>query len=132
MKFFLLDTNACIQYLRGRNPVLTARVRACKPRQVCLCSIVVGELYYGAYHSPLPTANLQAVDQLVGMFACLPFDAAREFGSIRATLAAAGTLIGSYDMQIAAIARVNQFTLVTHNVGEFARVAGLVVEDWQV
>jgi tRNA(fMet)-specific endonuclease VapC len=32
---------------------------------------------------------------------------------------------------IAAIAIVNGLTLVTHNVGEFSRVQGLQLEDWQ-
>jgi tRNA(fMet)-specific endonuclease VapC len=40
--------------------------------------------------------------------------------------------IGPYDMQIAAIARVNGCTLVTHNTSEFRRVPGLVVEDWEL
>jgi len=35
-------------------------------------------------------------------------------------------------MLIAAIALTKGCTLVTHNTSEFSRVAGLVVEDWQV
>ena len=34
------------------------------------------------------------------------------------------------DLMIAAIALVNQLILVTHNTREFARVAGLQLEDW--
>ena len=43
-----------------------------------------------------------------------------------------GTPIGPYDLQIAAIALVNDLTLVTHNVREVVRVEGLRVEDWEV
>ena len=43
-----------------------------------------------------------------------------------------GTPIGPYDLQIAAIALVNDLTFVTHNVREFVRVEGLRVEDWEV
>jgi tRNA(fMet)-specific endonuclease VapC len=50
---------------------------------------------------------------------------------IRTDLAAQGKLIGPNDLMIAAIARTHQATLVTHNVGEFGRVAGLQLEDWQ-
>lgn len=41
-------------------------------------------------------------------------------------------MIGGNGVQIAAIARANDLTLVTHNVAEFGRVPGLLVEDWQV
>jgi tRNA(fMet)-specific endonuclease VapC len=42
-----------------------------------------------------------------------------------------GTQIGSYDLQIAAIALANNLILVTHNTREFERVEGLNLEDWQ-
>lgn len=32
---------------------------------------------------------------------------------------------------IASIALANNLTLVTHNTGEFSRVEGLVIEDWE-
>jgi tRNA(fMet)-specific endonuclease VapC len=52
---FLLDTNVCIQYLRNRDPTLLARIQAHPPDEIRLCSVVVGELYYGAYKGPRPT-----------------------------------------------------------------------------
>jgi tRNA(fMet)-specific endonuclease VapC len=50
---------------------------------------------------------------------------------IRAQLALAGTPIGPNDLLIAAIALANGSTLVTHNTGEFGRVNGLRIEDWE-
>jgi tRNA(fMet)-specific endonuclease VapC len=47
-------------------------------------------------------------------------------------LAGTGTPIGSYDLQIAAIALANNLTLVTHNMREFERIEGLQIEDWEV
>lgn len=43
-----------------------------------------------------------------------------------------GTPIGFYDLQIAAIALVNNLTLITHNTTEFSRVDDLVIEDWKI
>ena len=62
----------------------------------------------------------------------LPFDDedARAAGEVRATFEAAGTPIGSYDLAIAGQALRRRSTLVTANVSEFGRVAGLVWEDW--
>lgn len=56
--------------------------------------------------------------------------AAREAGAVRAELAAAGSPIGAYDLQIAGHARILDATLVTNNLREFSRVPGLRLEDW--
>ena len=53
-------------------------------------------------------------------------------GRIRARLSALGTPIGPNDLLIAAIAVACDLTLVTHNTGEFGRVEGLRIEDWEV
>jgi predicted nucleic acid-binding protein len=47
-------------------------------------------------------------------------------------LEAAGTPIGPYDLQIAAIALTHVLILVTNNTREFSRVAGLTLEDWTI
>ncbi|MDP2810701.1 MAG: PIN domain-containing protein, partial [Rhodocyclaceae bacterium] len=66
------------------------------------------------------------------MIRVLPFDdaAADAYGSIRADLERRGELIGSNDLLIAAHALSLGATLVTNNLGEFQRVAGLQVENW--
>ncbi len=46
---YLLDTNVCIEYLRKRNPLLTARMSGVPQEDKYLCPIVLGELYFGAY-----------------------------------------------------------------------------------
>lgn len=81
-----------------------------------------------------PTTNLQLQQEFLKQFVSLPFDddAANMFGRIRAKLAKAGTPIGAYDLQIAAISLVHGLTLVTHNTREFGRVEGLKLEDWEV
>ena len=56
---------------------------------------------------------------------------AQAAGKVRAMLAASGTPIGPYDVLIAGQALARGLVLVTHNVGEFSRVAGLQVEDWE-
>ena len=64
-------------------------------------------------------------------FVSFPFDepAAKKAREVRAKLATLGTPIGPYDLQIAAIAIVNNLILVTHNIQEFSRVEGLRFED---
>ncbi|MGK7952476.1 MAG: type II toxin-antitoxin system VapC family toxin [Xenococcaceae cyanobacterium] len=130
----LLDTNTCIQYLTGRNSLVVEKLKTHKPSDIALCDVVKSELYYGAYKSDRQEQNLQVLSEFFSEFVSLPFDelAAKKAGEIRANLAALGTPIGAYDLQIAAIARVNNLILVTHNVKEFSRVEKLCFEDWEV
>ena len=41
-------------------------------------------------------------------------------------------VIGPHDLQIAAIALQHGLTLVTHNTGEFNRISGLKLGDWEL
>jgi len=133
---YLLDTNTCIHYLRQRNQKVVQQIQARQPSDIRLCSVVVAELYYGAYKSPssFQAANLALLASFCSQFLSLPFNdvAADMFGRIRADLEARGMPIGPYDLQIAAIALINNLTLVTHNTSEFGRVPGLSLDDWEV
>ena len=129
---YLPDTNIWIAYLNpGESPVKT-RLRAHPPAAITFCSVVKAELLYGAYRSARRDDNLSLLATLFAGFGSLPFDdaAAEVYGRLRAELAMQGTLIGPNDLMIAAIALVNQLTVVTHNTREFTRVAGLPLEDW--
>ena len=134
MSQFLVDTNVCVEYLRNRNRRLVHRFQSVDPTDIVLCSVVLGELYYSAFHSVDPPRNLALLHRLVILVqkATYDDDAALIYGQIRAQLASQGTLIGPHDLQIAAIALTRNLTVVTHNVGEFSRVPDLSVEDWQV
>jgi tRNA(fMet)-specific endonuclease VapC len=129
---YLLDTNTCIDLLRHPQPRVQQKLASLPNADVYLCSPVVGELYYGAYRSNNVTRNCDLIDELLQTMHSLPFDdaAAGVFGEIRSRLATAGTPIGPFDLQIAAIALVHDLTLVTHNTREFSRVSGLVLDDW--
>ncbi|MBN1285343.1 MAG: type II toxin-antitoxin system VapC family toxin [Anaerolineae bacterium] len=91
------------------------------------------ELYFGAMKSRSPQTSLLKQQAFVERFVSLPFDdaAAVVYGRIRAELERAGTPIGPNDLMIASIALANGLILVTHNVREFERVAGLQIDDWE-
>ena len=127
---FLLDANAVIGVLAG-NAGLLAGVRRQVPRDIGIPAVAMHELFFGAYKSRRQAHNLALLDGL--LLEVLEFDKedARQAGEIRAALAAKGTPIGPYDVLIAGQARARDLVLVTHNVGEFSRVDGLRVEDWQ-
>ncbi|MCI0742403.1 MAG: type II toxin-antitoxin system VapC family toxin [Gemmataceae bacterium] len=131
---YLLDTNACVEYLRGKNALLLQRLASKPVVDIQLCSVVLAELYIGALRSAQPSANRTKIDNFAQPYACLPFDllAADVHARIRHHLESLGMPIGPYDSQIAAIALANGLTVVTHNTIEFNRVPGLKIEDWEI
>ncbi|MBC6418978.1 MAG: type II toxin-antitoxin system VapC family toxin [Prochloron sp. SP5CPC1] len=131
---FLLDTNTCIVYLKGKNLSLKQKLESTLIKDIAVCSIVKSELFYGAMKSANPQRNLLQQQDFLAQFISLPFDdvAAMTFGTVRSQLEALGTPIGAYDLQIAAIALAHHLTLITHNTREFNRVNGLRIEDWEM
>lgn len=130
---WMLDTNVCIRYLNGRSPRLKQRIDACSESDVVVCSIVKGELFFGAQRSTDPQLTLTRQKQFLSRFASYTFDdrCAEAYGEIRANLTARGKPIGPNDLLIAAIARTHGLTLVTRNTAEFSRVPGLLWENWE-
>jgi tRNA(fMet)-specific endonuclease VapC len=130
---YLLDTNAWAQYLNRRDSRVARQVERTEALEIQLCSVVKAELYFGAYKSPRRDANLALLAQVFAQFVSIPFDdaAADVYGQIRSYLERRGTPIGPNDLMIAAIAKANDLTLVTHNTDEFGRVPGLKIEDWE-
>ncbi len=130
---FLLDTNVCIHILNQAHSGIIQHFRQHQPGEIALCSIVKAELLYGARRSQQVEANLQLLTQFFSPLTSLSFDdrCAQEAGQIRADLAAQGKPIGPNDLLIAATARAHDAVLVTHNTGEFARVTGLRIKDWE-
>ena len=130
---FLLDTNACIKILNNASPILITRLKSHHPSQIKLSSVVKAELVYGARKSARPPQNLRVLQDFFAPFRSLSFDdrCSEEYGIIRTELERSGKPIGPYDMMVAATAVANELTLVTHNAGEFSRVAGLRWDDWE-
>ena len=130
---FLLDTNACIDYLTGRYPRVVTRIQGSSPEDLFLSAVVVAELRYGADYSARRRSNHSRTDALVEEIEPLDFDlrAAATYGRVRAQLEAGGTPSGPNDMLIAAHALSRGLTVVTDNTAEFRRVKGLKVESWR-
>ena len=128
---YMLDTNIVIHTMKSR----PERVRSAFKQhegQMCISSITLGELVYGAEKSIKPEQNLADIESMISRLEVKSFDsqAAIHLGQIRAALAKIGKPIGPYDAMIAAHARSLGLTLVTNNIREFQRVPGLMRENW--
>ncbi|HMA71141.1 MAG TPA: type II toxin-antitoxin system VapC family toxin [Xanthobacteraceae bacterium] len=131
---YFLDTNTVIALLKNQPPVRSRLRRvASRGAVVAVSSIVLYELWYGVARSERRRENVERLRVfLSGNINVRPFDEedAAIAGDLRGALATAGTPIGPYDLLIAAQALRSGATLVTANVSEFARVRGLVWQDW--
>lgn len=129
---YMLDTNICIEIIRGRGENAVKRIKKCRIGDVALSVITFSELEHGVWKSAFPARNQQALYCFCAPLELLPFDcaAASAYGQLRATLEKAGKTIGPMDLLIAAHALASGTTLVTNNEWEFRRVAGLAVENW--
>lgn len=128
---YMLDTNICIYVMKSYPPKLRERFNRLA-EQLCVSSITLGELYFGAEKSARRLESLQTIEQFAARLEVLPFPAraSAHYGQIRAELERRGKPIGPHDMLIGAHARAEGLVLVTNNVREFQRLPGLRIEVW--
>ena len=130
-----LDTNAVIAAINRRLPSVRPRLEAAivAGEPVGISTIVLFELRYGIIKSTRPQENRAILEAFLALDVTpWPFEPedAEEAGEIRAELERRGTPIGPYDVLIAAQARRRGAVLITANTLEFARVPGLIIENW--
>ena len=128
---YLLDTNICSAIL-DQNPLVLPKFYS-KYSQCYLTTIVIAELYKGAYCSGQITQNLNEIEEFISFIpTVVEFDlvAAEEFGKIQGELRRIGRPTGDLDAAIASVARSRGDILVTHNTRDFINIPGLQLEDW--
>jgi tRNA(fMet)-specific endonuclease VapC len=130
MPEYMLDTATVSFALRGQGRV-AARLLQHRPSQLCISSITLAELRFGA-----ETRRSRNLHRLVSTFVdsveVAAFDqrAADRFATVATALARRGAPIGTFDTLMAAHALSLGLTFVTNNTRHFARVAGLNTENW--
>ena len=131
MLTYMLDTDICIYVMKNYPADLRERFNSLA-EQLCMSSITLGELHYGAETSARRAENLTAIEHFVARLEVLAFGnkAAAHYGQVRAELERAGTPCGPHDMQIGGHARSEGLIVVTNNLREFARMPGVRAESW--
>ena len=127
---YLLDTNLVIGLLNAKDQSIFDAVKRHRSEEMMISSVVMHELYFGAYQSSRQDESLKAIERLA--FPLLLFDSedGREAGRVRAYLRGLGRPIGPYDVLLAGQALRRGLIVVTANLREFTRVPGLKCEDW--
>ena len=128
---YMLDTNMVIYTVKNRPEQVRESFKRYQG-SMCISTVTLGELIYGAERSSQPERNLADIEGLAARLEVRPFDtnAAIHFGQLRAELYNLGKPIGPYDMMIVGHARSMGLIVVTNNTKEFERVPGLRIVNW--
>ena len=133
---YLLDTNVLSEAIKSHPNERTLEHLSEHDGELATCSVVWHELSFGAARlaaSKKRRAIEAYLEEAVrGILPILPYDqeAATWHAKERARLSKRGRPPSAADGQIAAIASVNELTVVTANVKDFRRFKDLVVVDW--
>lgn len=126
---YLLDTNICIHFFRGRFGVFDNFEKA-KAENCAISEITLAELVYGAENSKNPL-NHKLIEQLINIVTVLPiYDAITTYGKEKARLRKLGNMISDLDLFIGCTAIENELIMVTENTSEFERISGINLENW--
>lgn len=127
MKALVLDTDACIEIIRG-NP---EPIRQYDDVVFMVSTVSEFEILSGlrGQHS---SAKERRARQFLDVANKMPFDsgAAGQAALIRIELEGKGTPIGPYDLLLAGHAKSLSVPILTRNTEKFRRVTGLTVLDW--
>jgi tRNA(fMet)-specific endonuclease VapC len=129
---FLLDTDTCSAHMR--RPARLAHRFIQHAGGLAIPSIVLAELYAGAYKHPSPSKLLPLIGDLLKEVQVIDFDSAcaEQFGQLRGALLQQGVTVSRMDLLIASAALVHNLTLVTHNTADYQSIPGLRLDDWLI
>jgi tRNA(fMet)-specific endonuclease VapC len=128
---YMVDTDIAIYTIKNR-PAQVREAFKAHDGQMCISSVTLMELIYGAEASAAVERNLRDVEGFVARLEVLAYDepATAHTGQLRAELKRAGRPIGPYDEMIAGHARSRGLVVVTNNTRQFEHVPGIRLANW--
>ncbi|MFZ5764065.1 MAG: type II toxin-antitoxin system VapC family toxin [Thermodesulfobacteriota bacterium] len=131
---YLFDTDIITNiFKKAPSPGLLDRLNGTPKSAQHISAITISEIVYGAWKSSRPQYHLRNLEEiLLPAVNIVGFDAKAAYvcGSLRARLEREGAPLALADLEIAAIAIANGFTLVSGNLRHFERIAELKTENW--
>ncbi len=130
---YLLDTNICVFFLRGK--LKLDEIIKEKGTENCFISeLTVFELKYGAENSDNPKKSHKAVTNFINGLSVIPiFGIVDKYAQEKVRLRKNGTpMYDEFDLMIGLTAMVNNLTLVTDNIKDFKFLNNLNIDNWFV
>ena len=132
-KKYLLDTNVCVFFLRGKYDV-DKNLESVGLDNCCISSITVAELKFGAELMRKKGKNFPAQDlnAFINSINVVSIDSALDvFAEEKTRLQLNGTPADdNFDLLIGSTAVANNYVLVTENVSDFINIKNIEIENW--
>ena len=130
MRKYLLDTNICIFYLKGRFQ-LVQKLEQVGMENCFVSEVTIAELKFGAENSEKVALNRPIVSEFQANMQIIPiFGALDLYAREKARLRKLGTPLDDFDLLIGTTAIANGLIMVTHDTNHFRRLEGIELEDW--
>jgi tRNA(fMet)-specific endonuclease VapC len=127
---YLLDTNICIHFFRGRFNLLD-KFQEIGLDNCAISEITLAELVFGAENSSNPQKNHELIENFTDQITVLPiYNSIFKYGKEKAVLRKSGIMISDFDLLIGCTATENDLVMVTENIKEFNRISGIQIENW--
>ncbi len=136
MKRYLLDTNICVFYLRGKFNI-SQKIKEAGVENCFISEITILELEYGIENAErqYQTAQRSSFQKFVDLFdgrilsirPCFSI-----FAQQKVRLRRKGLPISDFDALIGCTALSLGYTMVSENVREFERLEGIDLENWVI
>lgn len=127
---YLLDSNICIHFFRGRFDLYSKLVDV-GLINCAISEITLAELVFGAENSDNPQKNHSIVDQFINQITIIPIlDSIPLYAKKKTKLRRSGNMISDFDLLIGCTAIENKLIMVTENIKEFKRISNIKIENW--
>ncbi len=127
---FLIDTNICIFYLKGKYD-LQIKFQKIGIENCFISEITVAELKYGAEYSENPAKARLFANELIAKFNIIPiFNCLDFFAKEKSRLRKSGTIIDDFDLLIGSTSISEKMVMVTNNTKHFDRIKNIKIQDW--
>ncbi len=130
MRKYLLDTNICIYYIKGKFD-LNKYFEKADPENCFISEITLAELKFGVENSENKEKNQITLEHFLTAIKIIPiYHSLDLYAKEKARLRKTGTPVDDFDLLIGVTSVTHNLIMVTSNTDHFKRIKGIVLEDW--
>jgi tRNA(fMet)-specific endonuclease VapC len=130
LKKYLLDTNICIYYIKGKFQ-LKEIFEHVDPSNCFISEITLAELKFGVANSEHKEKNKKALSDFLSALTLVPiFHSLDLYATEKARLRKSGNNVDDFDLLIGVTAVTHNLVMVTNNIKHFRKIKDIEIEDW--